>query len=774
MLGLALVFAALQQGERLDWWRSGVFNGLFWSGVFFLLCALIRRLRGPNPLVALPYLLKWNTVLLGCLLFWFRFTLTTTIILIPQSLAIRGFEPDQIGPAIIWSAVPLIPVAFIAGLLLLRKLDPRILFAVGLACTAFAAVLNARYDSTWAAQNFYPTELLTGVGQAFAFIGLVGCIVLQGIFSGGLSKPQWILTFSAFFHVVRLFGGTAGAIYMGHFLAEREKLHSNLLGLHVSGGNWITDRNIHAMTAGLYAKSSGMAAAGRSRGRSHCGPSAASGLQFESHRRVLTGRLELRMRPDPCRFAPQITVELRRPKHTSAREGGEIMKPRMLIVVALAFLSTFASAGEPDTAPTPRHITLQEAVQVALQHNHLVRINQFKVEEQQHVKEAAKSAYFPSIRNESTFIHVTDTQLVEIGAGSLGTVAGSPIPTQSSIINQGGRNLTTSGTQLTQPLTTLLKIRAENDIAHAELKASRETAHQTENDVALKVHQLYYKILIAQVHRSATEARIRASQDLQSERVEQVKFGSTLEQELIESRAQLLQAKQELLTTDLQLSDLKLQLNDVIGLPLTTPLDLDPNAEQLQPECQRESCVKLALAAHPEILQARDEVEKAAAAVHLAKLDIGVPDVSAFARYSYQDNVPFLARNFGSFGVLFSYDLFDSGRKRAVQREREAQLSQAKENLARLTDEVELAVQTSYNKLERTQQMLSVSEELLATRTESSRVLQQELAHGAALSSQADMAVAQEFDAKTLLLQSQLEYTQANDELTHAIGQTPK
>ncbi len=260
--GLALVFAALQQGERLDWWRSGVFNGWFWSGIFLVLCALVRRLRGPNPLVALPYLLKWNTILLGCLLFWFRFTLTTTIILIPTSLAIRGFEPDQIGPAVIWSAIPLIPVAFLAGLLLLRRLDPRILFAVGLACTAFACVLNAGYDSTWAAQNFYPTELLTGVGQAFAFIGLVGCIVLQGIFSGGLSKPQWILTFSAFFHVVRLFGGTAGAIYMGHFLAQREKLHSNLLGLHVSGGNWITERNIRGMTAGLYAKSSGMAAAG--------------------------------------------------------------------------------------------------------------------------------------------------------------------------------------------------------------------------------------------------------------------------------------------------------------------------------------------------------------------------------------------------------------------------------------------------------------------------------------------------------------------------------
>jgi DHA2 family multidrug resistance protein len=260
--GLALIFAALQQGQRLDWWRSGVFNAWFWSGSFFLLCALARRLRAPNPLVALTYLLKWNTVVLGCLLFWFRFTLCTTIILIPQSLAIHGFEADQIGPAIIWSALPVLPLAFIAGLLLLRKTDPRLLFAVGLACTAFAAWLCSQSTTVWAAENFYRTELLVGVGQAFAFIGLVGCIVLQAIFTGGLAKAEWVLSFSAYFHVIRLFGGTTGAIYMGHFVVQREKLHSNLLGLHVSAGNWITDQNIRAMAAGLYAKTGGATTAG--------------------------------------------------------------------------------------------------------------------------------------------------------------------------------------------------------------------------------------------------------------------------------------------------------------------------------------------------------------------------------------------------------------------------------------------------------------------------------------------------------------------------------
>ncbi len=150
------------------------------------------------------------------------------------------------------------------------------------------------------------------------------------------------------------------------------------------------------------------------------------------------------------------------------------------------------------------------------------------------------------------------------------------------------------------------------------------------------------------------------------------------------------------------------------------------------------------------------------------------PLVEAFARYSYQNNVPFLARNFGTFGIHLGYDLFDGGRKRSVKREREAQLAQAKENLARLTDEVELAIHTAYNKLERTEQMVKVSEEVVALRSESNRVLQQELLQGAALMSQAAMATAQEYDAKALLLQSQLDYSEAHDEFIHAMGLTPE
>jgi len=450
------------------------------------------------------------------------------------------------------------------------------------------------------------------------------------------------------------------------------------------------------------------------------------------------------------------------------------MRFRSSALGMVLFAASFPLCARAQNAESaPRKITLSEAVQLALKHNHLVRIAGFQVQEKEHAKEAARSGYFPSIKNESTVLHLTDTQFIQIAEGSLGTVAGTPIPVAPTTLNQGGRTLITSGTGLVQPLTQLFtRVKPANDLARADLDATKANEQETENDIALRVHAIYYQILVTQLHRRATDAKIRAAKDLESERTQQVKYGSTLDEQLIESRAQTLEAKQDLLTTELQLSDLTMQLNDVLGLPVNTQLELDPTVPDVQEPCGREECVKTALASHPEIVAARAEVEKASAAIRLAKADY-FPEISAIARYSYSDNVPFLARNFGTFGAVLTYDLFDGGKRKANVGESNARLGQARENLARITDEVERSVETAANKLARTREMVGVSQEIVTLRTESSRVAAQHLERGEALPSQAETAIAQEFDAKTLLLQSQLSYVQARDEMIYAIGRTP-
>ena len=259
--GFALLYGALDQGQRLDWWRSGLFNGLVAGSAFFLLCALLRRLRSPNFLVDLPYLSKWNTILLAFALFAFRFTLLGTILIIPQSLSVRGLDPEQFGPAVFWTAVFELTMGFIGASLLYKGIDSHLLMAIGFTAVAFACLINADFTSAWSAENYYRSELLMAVGQSFAMLGVVSALILQATFSGALEAPQRILTFSAFIHTVRLLGGQVGAVLMGHFIAEREKLHSNLLGMHVQSGNWLTDSSLHGLAAGLAERSNGVVGA---------------------------------------------------------------------------------------------------------------------------------------------------------------------------------------------------------------------------------------------------------------------------------------------------------------------------------------------------------------------------------------------------------------------------------------------------------------------------------------------------------------------------------
>jgi len=440
------------------------------------------------------------------------------------------------------------------------------------------------------------------------------------------------------------------------------------------------------------------------------------------------------------------------------------------LLLSASALAAFAQQAEPATA---RRITLSEAIDLALARNHAVRLAQLSVDEKDQAKEVARSAYFPFVRNETNLVRVTDTQLIELPAGGLGAVGNALIPPRTVIVNQGGVSAATLGIGVVQPLTQLLKIKAANDVALADANATVARKRGVEDSVVLRVHQIYYLILINEARWSAVEAKLRASEELRGERVQQVKYGSAIDAELIESRAYSLLARQELLSTDLQLSDLHTQFNDLIGLPLTTKVTLEPNVATAHESCEREECVRVALESHPEIAEARAHVDKAESAVRLAKYQF-IPDVEAFARYSWQRNVPFLASNFATIGVRLTYDLFDGGRRGATIGERSAQLAQARENLARLSDEVEVRVQTAYNKLERTREMVAVSSELLALRSESRRVSAEQLARGSALRSQTSASIAQEFEARAALLQSQLDHVQAADEMDVAIGRRPQ
>jgi MFS transporter, DHA2 family, multidrug resistance protein len=257
-LGLSLIYGALDQGERLNWLGSGVIVAMLTTGAFLIIAAIVRRWASPNPLVNIPFLRHRNTLILGASLFSFRFVLLAIALLIPAFLgAIQGYRPLETGRVLLWVIGPQLFAGVIAAWLM-RRIDNRLVLAVGFAIVAVACLMNTQLTSAWAGDNFWPSQLMIGVGLSVTFVAMVGSMVQQAVDSGAIFKPVDVLTYSAFIHSIRLFGGELGTAFMQRFISVREQFHSNLIGLHVDVGNWLTDERLRLLTGGVGANSAGL------------------------------------------------------------------------------------------------------------------------------------------------------------------------------------------------------------------------------------------------------------------------------------------------------------------------------------------------------------------------------------------------------------------------------------------------------------------------------------------------------------------------------------
>ncbi|QNI33556.1 TolC family protein [Alloacidobacterium dinghuense] len=421
------------------------------------------------------------------------------------------------------------------------------------------------------------------------------------------------------------------------------------------------------------------------------------------------------------------------------------------------------------------HLTLPQAIDLALKQNRSLGLARLSVVDSEHKKEIARSAYFPNIKNESSVLHITELAGVEIPAGAFGVhpVTG-PIPGQTLFIDQGALTAYTSGTGLAQPLTQMFKIRESNRAATADTNTAKIQVDQAENEVTFKVRQLYYGLLVAQLKQQAATEEIQASQIKDQEAQDAVNNGQALDVAALESRADLLDAKQTELTQRLQIHSLSLSLNDLLGLPLSTQLQLDSDSSASTLVIpSREECVRIAEDQSPAIRSAQQAIEKAKAGLSAAK-DAYIPDVTGLARYSYQSGVPFLVHNFGTFGFNLTYDLFDGGRREGEIKESRTLLSEAALNLEKVKDEVSVQVETAYDKVEQLQSMVDVADQALKVRMEGARLSDRQFEQTAALASAREEAHAKAASAKASYLEAVLGLSLAQADLKRTIGEAPR
>ena len=229
--GLALIYAGLDQGNRLDWLGSGLVWGLILAGVLLLAASFIHETCTTSPVLNINVIFGAPIVSQLLLIGFLRLTIIATAYLITLYLGVvRGYRDLEVGETLIWIAAPQLLVCPLAALMLSRS-DPRLVASIGFVFVSVACLLVAYHlTPLWGSYQFLPSSLLQALGQSFALSGVTFLGILR-------MKPEFALTFGALLQTARLMGGEIGSAFVATMARVREQVASNLIGQHVQIGD---------------------------------------------------------------------------------------------------------------------------------------------------------------------------------------------------------------------------------------------------------------------------------------------------------------------------------------------------------------------------------------------------------------------------------------------------------------------------------------------------------------------------------------------------------
>jgi len=382
----------------------------------------------------------------------------------------------------------------------------------------------------------------------------------------------------------------------------------------------------------------------------------------------------------------------------------------------------------------------------------------------------ARANYFPVLSNDTAAVHLGAMDRLVIPQGALGIYpSDGAIPGKDISIKLGNQDLLLSQTTAAQPITQFFKIRAGINVARADAGIARDDARSAEDEVALKMKELYLNLLSLERRKQAAELRIEAGEERLVEAQNGVAAGAVLELKVLEGKAQIAEARHALGSLEDAISDMKVEFNDLAGLPLETEVELvSPSSESN--EKALDNLEVQALQHNPKVAAARETLAKAKAGLSAARAEY-IPEVGIFAQYVYQNGVPLLNENNGAVGFKMNWTLAEFGKRSGQVHERQAQVSEAEENLHVVENRVRIETDKALRRVHRAETGLEAARESTWARAEMRRITADQVEAKTVNASALKEADAQLAEAEAVLFQAEVERSVALAELERTLGE---
>jgi len=416
-------------------------------------------------------------------------------------------------------------------------------------------------------------------------------------------------------------------------------------------------------------------------------------------------------------------------------------------------------------------LTLDEAVNLALQHNRLVKNSVLEVQKNDFQVSSARSRRKPQFQFSmlgGELLHSFDFTFPK---GVFGTYpATGPIPSTNAKVHTRAAFTTYLTGSIDQPITQQYKIglgihatELGRDIAREEVRAERQK-------IAAEVRNAYFNLFAIQASVEAAHEAVKTLEEAQRVTTQYVSEKTVLRSDALDVDARLAKSRYELSVAKNSLATQREALNQLLGRDVATSFRVEFIPEQDASDLTLESARQGALMNRPEVRQAQLKEKQAEYDRRLAKAEY-IPDLSLEVRYQGINNVQVLPQNVTTAGFFLTWEPFDWGRRHNKVAEAKKTIEQARNGIQETESKVVVEVGAKYRKWQEATLLLKASGTAHEAATEQLRVTGNKYKERAALLKDLLQAQTQSSETNFEYQQALSSYWSAFAELRKAMGE---
>ena len=396
-------------------------------------------------------------------------------------------------------------------------------------------------------------------------------------------------------------------------------------------------------------------------------------------------------------------------------------------------------------------LSLNESITIAIKKSTSIRAAEHGIKGANYERKAAGTDFLPKLTTEYNYTRFNEDPHMKSPAGEF-----LSYPMDMKI---GRKDRYQWNTYLTQPIFTGGALTSSYQIAKLGLDMAEKNWSRAKQDIVLQVKEAYFTILKVE---KIKEVALQAVEQVKSHvDVSQAFFEEEMipKNDLLEAQVRYAQVKQDLIRADNGVQIAKAYFNTVLRQDVNESVEVEDVLGYRPEVFSLEDCLKEGLERRPEMKEANLNLERARKSVGLAKSRF-FPHISVVTNYQRMGDHadlrgnPYEDAENWMVSTLFSWDVWEWGKKHYQVSARRAKAAQAEELEKQVGDVIALEVKESYLNLKEAEKNIFVAETAREQAEENFRLNQER--YNEQMATTTDV-----LDAQTLLTEAQNNYYNA-------------